>query len=214
MKIHPTLESVRQLGRRGANAAVVRRSTRPPARPVSAAPRARARVWLEGLLVLGMLVSAVLIVRPAFDEAPVTQTLRSGAHELRSLWYRARQHAMTTGSIWQFDYQAGSGDYTVHCVRPGDRVTLSTLHANDRSTSIQGRLADNLSFVAMHASLRPTFARSPLDALEVDHQAIRFFPDGSTSTARVVLRDELDERIELRIMGINGSITVEESRAP
>ncbi len=210
MKIHPTLDPVRQLGRRGANAAVVRRSTRPPVLRSSVLPRTRARLWLDGFLLLVMTASAALIARPVFDIAPVTQTLRGEAYHLRTQWYRLRQQAMETGSIWQFDYQAGTGEYAVHCVRHTDRVTLSQRNSNDLSGVVRGRLADNLRFIAVHTMQRSSLARTSLPTL--DEQAIRFFPDGSTSTARVMLCDEREELIELRIMGINGSVTIEEPR--
>ena len=78
---------------------------------------------------------------------------------------------------------------------------------------------ENVTFVAGEASLEARaetvdYGTDSLGSVEADwSQPILFYPDGTTSTARLVLKNERDHSIELSLRGLTGAVTVSDSYA-
>jgi prepilin-type N-terminal cleavage/methylation domain-containing protein len=181
-------------------------------------PRSRASqsgfTLLEVTLVLALLVVMAAIVWPALERPLATERLRYGADKVRTEWTRTRIRAMTMGSPHVFRYQPGTNVYQVE-VWHGADAPLEAAVASDFGTPLESGivtqavgekgLPDGVVFDAnqMLQDVRSLFVAADPGSAEWS-EPIYFFPDGTTSHARLLLRNELDLYIVLDLRGLTG----------
>jgi len=182
---------------------------------------------VEVLLVLCLLVAIASIAWPSLERPLSNQRLRKAADLVRVVWGRARVRAMSTGETLVFRYSIEGDRYSVQRYAGPESVTGAESTDGPAGTSdyetdpafmlgSEPRLPDKMTFLSGETA---TDVRAESLTLEEAPTAdggqgwsdpILFYPDGSTSTATVVLRNEYDRSIELSLRGLTGVITVGE----
>ncbi len=184
---------------------------------------------IEVLLVLALLVTLAAITWPALDRPMANQRMRKAADKVRIAWAKARVEAMSTGETFVFRCSLESDEYTVES-QPGPESVNSMSSSNDGQfdetgsssttlteplTSKTRRLPENIRFVDGEVTFdtRATILGEATDEFSADSAGqcvdpIMFFPDGTTSTAKLILENQFERRIELSLRGLTGVITV------
>jgi prepilin-type N-terminal cleavage/methylation domain-containing protein len=180
---------------------------------------------LELTLVLALLVVLAAIVWPAFERPLASQRLQQGADKIRAEWTRTRVRAMTSGSPHVFRYQPLTNQYQIE-VWHGAEAQLEASSVSDFGTPLESAvvsqglgedgLPDGVLFDANQTlqEVRGMFVGAEAVASRSGEAAwsdpIYFFPDGTTSTARLLLRNEYELYIILDLRGLTGVTTVSE----
>ncbi len=196
----------------------------------------RAFSLIEILVVLAILAVVVSIGWPSVLRYMGENVIREQAHTVRLEMTSARIKAIDTGLVYQFRYEPGGRRFVViphdrpdvgagesAAMVGGGGITASG--ALQRVPVTSGQLPEACRF-------EPPTTTNPLtnaDQMAYTEQiaqewltllpdgvllqqtrwapAIRFFPDGSTDSATVVILDENRRRIELTIRGFTGEVT-------
>jgi len=191
----------------------------------------RATTLMEVLLVLGILVMIASLAWPALNRAIETQRLEKAADLVRASWGRARVKALSTGRIHMFQYAVGGDRYTVQRRTAGE-VTIDGV-AEDLPTGFadasyenptpfgqERQLPEGVKFLGsqMVADTRAQMVAAEVNQFRPVEQGwsvpIFFYPDGTTSTARLVLKNQRGRTIELALRGLTGVATVGEVQGP
>jgi len=188
----------------------------------------KAITLIEVLLVLALLVTLAAITWPAMDRPIADQRLRKAAAKVRVAWAKARVEAMSTGETFVFRCSLESDEYTIES-QPGpesvglistsadgqfdETASTSTTLTEPLSTKTR-RLPEDIRFVDGEVAFdtRATILGEATDDFSSDSAGqcvdpIMFFPDGTTSTAKLILENEFQRRIELSLRGLTGVIT-------
>ncbi len=190
------------------------------ARPGGRVLRRRAMTLLELMLVLGLLVMIGALVLPSLRGPFMNQRLRKAGELVRVEWNKARIKAMKTGQIQMFRYEVESGSYSVEpYYTEQDALESDARHSGTTSAggvnsavvaaTQQADLADAQprdlpEGVVFASSEVQTDVRSqllqqqstgyqPLNSQLSGTQQlppVLFYPDGTTSDARVALTNE------------------------
>lgn len=188
---------------------------------------------LELILVLAILVAIGAIVAPSVGDAFQRQRLQGSADRLRSQWDRARLTAMKTGQIQVFSCTLGSNTYSIQPFMAADDVlnasagatvvtsggtvaeatTGGTLAAPTNSHIVDEKLEEKISFVscAVNSDMRAMSvaqAQGGLAATMSVNQTVMFYPDGSTSTAEVIIQNAEGAQRAVRMRGLTGTTQV------
>lgn len=177
---------------------------------------------IEVVLVVAVLVVIASLASPSLLGMMETQKLRKSGEVMRGAFAKTRLTAMKTGRIQMFRYQYDSGTYAVEPWFASDDM----LESNDLQPTLPGMLPAAATNVA--SSGRPTELpegviflagetlsdnrSSEIDAALAQQLAretvwsppILFYPDGTTSDARVVLANKKRQVIEVTLRGITG----------
>ena len=168
---------------------------------------------LELMLVLALLVVIGSLALPAFQVPFKNHRLRKAGELVRVEWNKARIKAMKTGQIQMFRYAAGENSYQVM-----PYYTQQDVLEADAAHSVTGASGMNLSYAdtqmaeatASEPRVLPegvVFAQSEVQmdarSLQVQQQLqggqvnttdelppILFYPDGTTSEAKLALTNE------------------------
>lgn len=178
---------------------------------------------LELTLVLALLVVAAAMVWPALEKPLASERLRHGADKVRSEWTRTRVRAMTTGTPHVFRYVPLTNQYQVEIWSGAEsQIEAASLAdfglAQQPAVVAQGigekGLPDGVVFDA-NQTLQDTRAMLVgADGMQSQmgqaqwSDPIYFFPDGTTSTARLLLHNELELYVVLDLRGLTGVVTV------
>ena len=197
------------------------------ARRRSSRPNRHAVTLLEVLLVLAVLVALASITWPAMQRPLSTQRLRKAADAVRVVWARARVKAMSTGQTLVFRYSVEGDRYSIqYHAGPEFSADTASAEAQDSVTNDQDPLAfvfgrepklpEGVIFMSGETA-EDTRAGSLLleeapmaEAGTTWSEPILFYPDGTSSTVRLMLRNEFDRAIELSLRGLTGVVTVGE----
>jgi prepilin-type N-terminal cleavage/methylation domain-containing protein len=188
---------------------------------------------IEMILVLAILVAIGAIVAPSFNEAFIRQRLQSSADRLRSEWERARLTAMKTGQTQVFSCVLETGGYSVEpymsdadLLNASAGATLTTtggavvgattagnLAAPAPTASEPKQLEEGITFISCAVSsdmraMTVAQAEGGMAAASALNQSVMFYPDGSTSTAEVILQDVKGKQRAVRMRGLTGSTQV------
>lgn len=204
----------------------------PPLRALRSGSRGRtlraALSLLEMMLVLAVLVAVGAMVLPALHGPLEDQRLLKSADVIRAQWTRARVTAMKNGRMYVFRYVTASDEYAVEpwsgevnaTEASQEALTMETLPL-PRSTAetrhllgVAGqRLPDGVQFflgeTQTDARLAQSAAGTAAPAAENAVSPIVFYPDGSTSDARLVLTNERFF-VEITLRGLTGMVRVSE----
>jgi prepilin-type N-terminal cleavage/methylation domain-containing protein len=180
---------------------------------------------LELLLVLSLLVFLAALSWPSVGLPLANQALRSAADDVRTAWTRARVSAMSSGHTYVFRYAPDGDHYTIECqVAPEASAEVSPLgFGTAEATAIEDatplaeewRLPEQIRFGGGQTAVdgRAEAASAAGNSMILDSELafaepIFFYPDGTTSTARVCLQNEYGRRMELSLRGLTGVVTV------
>lgn len=172
---------------------------------------------------LALLVVLTAIVWPAFEKPLASQRLRQGADKVRAEWTKTRIRAMTSGSPHVFRYQPLTNQYQIE-VWQGAESQLEAGSVSDFGTPVESAvvaqgagkkgLPEGVLFDAnqIFQEARGLFVGGETIKGQVGEAAwsepIYFFPDGTASTARLLLRNEHELYIILDLRGLTGITTV------
>jgi competence protein ComGC len=185
---------------------------------------------MEVLLVLCLLVAMASLAWPALEKGFATQRLRKAADFVQAEWARARVKAMSTGQIHIFQYSMGGNRYATH-----RRITSEVTDSASSASAPPGfgqvgletpepfgserELPKDVGFAGSEAASGTREAMVLADqgqfrpADQGWSQPIFFYPDGTTSTARLVLQNKQGRTIQLALRGLTGVVTVGDVQA-
>jgi prepilin-type N-terminal cleavage/methylation domain-containing protein len=193
-------------------------------------PRPRRGVTLiELLLVLALLVIIAALAWPMLQRSFESQRLRKAADLIEAEWGRARVQAMSTGRIHIFQYVVGGGGYATHrrsgCeVSAGDAASQGPAGFGEAAGTPaplenQRTLPDGVTFAGSQTAIDSRAEMAAADSSQLHptdqgwSEPIFFYPDGTTSTARLVLANGSGRTIELALRGLTGVVTVSDVAA-
>jgi type II secretory pathway pseudopilin PulG len=189
-------------------------------------PRRQAFTLVEVMLTLCLMVIIAGLAWPVLIGGFANQRLRGAADQIRAEWVAARVEAMDSGRTYLFRYTPDDGRF---CLEPHaaaesaddpvfndsfDGASGGQGYAGGPRPAAENTLPDGVTFVASETAPDPRAAliesqSSAGDLLEVGwSEPIFFYPDGTASTARLVLRNQNDRRIQLSLRGLTGVVTI------
>lgn len=211
---------------------------RPPRRPCPTLRRHASRRGLtlvEVLLAMSLIVVLASLTWPALTRPLALQRLRKAADQVRADWTRARVKAMSSGRTYVFQYSSDTDRYSVQPLTTGDTASEDALlgggelgapaTGQETGTVNQRVLPEGITFYCDPAEQQdPSALTGTIPGLDASGggaildgasptSEVRFLPDGTTSTARVVLKNEHGRSIELSLRGLTGVVTVGEVQA-
>jgi len=194
--------------------------------------RRSAFTLLELMLVMAILVILSSIAVPILGTALDRQKLRGAAEQLRLAWDNARLKAMRTGQAQVFQCQVDSGSYTLQPIilhddfnNVGDGATLlsggvavqttstafgPSTQAADANQFSPSQLDESIAFQSCLVasdprafSLAQTSNATAINLTNVAH-SVMFYPDGTTSTAEVLIRNQHGDQSGVQLRGLTG----------
>jgi prepilin-type N-terminal cleavage/methylation domain-containing protein len=172
----------------------------------------RGMTLFEILLVLVLLVIVSSLSVPLFEGSFATVRLRRGSDQLLAAWSDARVQAVQTGRTYEFLFQSESSLYRVQpwqAQQVSDAVTDPTAADSTQAVLLtyEAELPEEIMFAEGDAITLTAANERTVETLNQSGESvwsapILFFPDGSTSSASVLLRNErrLFQRITLRAL--------------
>jgi len=178
----------------------------------------RGMTLLELLLVLAIVVVVGALAVPMLRGPLENQRLRKSADLIRAEWNRARVRAMKSGRIQVFRSNNETGEYSLQAwvadtddqESTNDTIRFGAPASSSGSNPMQDTrtLPEGIVFVGGDASsdsrgaqLQNTFA--PPDSTQA--RPILFYPDGTTSTARLAVSNEKrNYYVVLSLRGLTG----------
>ncbi len=182
---------------------------------------------LEVMLVLGLLVIVAALAYPSVTGPLDNNRLRHSADQIRATWARARTKAMESGRTYVFRCQPTTGSYEIEPWINNDDLLESDLvtqggvavgaSAQEATAVSLGpkveSLPENITFMAseivaeMRSQLLAATADSATEADQTWSAPIFFYPDGTSSTARLVLMNQHERYVMITIRGLTGVVT-------
>jgi Tfp pilus assembly protein FimT len=178
------------------------------------------------MLVLSLLVAVTALAYPALSGPLESNRLRQSGDLVRASWLRARTKAMEKGRTYVFRYTPGTGNYTVEpwltaddYLESDELVSMGTTSSGESLAAVSAprvkALPDRITFVASETTLD---MRAEMLGLANPDQAatvqvtppVFFYPDGSTSTARLVLINSRGRCVTITMRGLTGMVKVSE----
>ena len=177
----------------------------------------RAMTLFEILLVLVLLVVVSSLAVPLFDGGFATVRLRRGTDQLVAAWVEARVQSIETGQTHQFLFQPETRKYRVE---PWQEIseavatldpTLATNDPNAVSNAVwqpyEAELPEEIEFAEGDVLTVDATSERSVETLNQSGAAtwsapVLFFPDGSTSSASILLKNDrkLFQRVTLRAL--------------
>ncbi|MHB0959811.1 MAG: hypothetical protein ACYC6N_04470 [Pirellulaceae bacterium] len=167
---------------------------------------------LELMLVLGLLVMIGALSMPAFRLPFEHHRLRQGGELVRVEWNKARIKAMKTGQVQMFRYTESANSYQVmayfsaqdwletdaaHSTSSGlsraNQDLAASTQAADQIDSMPRALPEGVVFVQSEVetdSRSYDIQQQMQGAAATEPAPVLFYPDGTTSDARIVLTNQ------------------------
>jgi len=184
---------------------------------------------VELLLVLALLVVVVALAWPAIDKPLANYRLLAAADQVRTEWCLARVEAIRSGQACAFQYSPGGRNFC----RQRQPAAFSPDADQAELVAAAERSEDALAMPDV-AAAQPAPRTLPEGVVFVDHNtrlalvatesdaepetgessepeysgSIFFYPDGTTSDARLLLANERGKIVELTLRGLTGTVTV------
>jgi len=174
---------------------------------------------IELLLVLALLVVIGALVWPNLTGPLNNQKLRKTADLIRAELARARNRAMSTGRIQAFRYTNGLGEYSIEPWFANDDFLESNVQTAGLAPVSQPALTMDTIKVTLDEGILFTGGQVEVDlrAMEATQETIRastveptsapvilFYPDGTSSTARLILANEGGYYVVIQLRGLTG----------
>ncbi len=185
--------------------------------------RRRAFTLMELMLTLSLLVIIAALAWPVMDGPLANLRMRKAADKVRAEWVSARVEAMDTGRTFVFRYVPEKDRFVV---KPHVRTETSGDWENTGAGSqgygerpartIRDSLPRGITFLASQTESDTRASGFGIDSdPTVDPTSdwsdpILFYPDGTTSSAELILRDEDGRCINLKLRGLTGEVNIGE----
>jgi prepilin-type N-terminal cleavage/methylation domain-containing protein len=186
---------------------------------------------IELILVLAILVAITAMAWPTLDRPLSNQRLRKAADKIRTEWTRARVKAMTEGVTYVFRYTLEEDAYSIETggdcdFMPQDGAAGSYGGRSMAEAEVPGqsakyaehKLPEGIVFSGgetTYDSRSSMISSSGEVGSSIESGAsdpVLFFPDGTTSTARLSLRNTaFNYEIELTLRGAIGAVSVSDT---
>jgi Tfp pilus assembly protein FimT len=179
---------------------------------------------IELLLVLALLVVIGAMAAPALDGAFSRAKLSNSADQIRGAWGRARVAAMQSGEIHLFRFELQGRNFQVVALSaegmapPVAADDTDETESTDRLHLSKKQLPEGIVFYASRlepvdssTGQTPIANAAAASTPEGWSMPIRFFPDGTTSDAIVVLAGEQDLGVQVTLRGLTGASAVSET---
>jgi hypothetical protein len=179
---------------------------------------------LEVLLVLCLLVAFTAMAWPALGRPWASQRLHSAADEVRAEWSRARVRAMSSGQTVVFRYTPEGRRYQTQPretagaafdpIASQEFEELATeFEANAAFPCDRHELPDGMMFLGSEVGIDERSAAAAENLAEPVEgntwsEPIFFYPDGTCSTARLLLANQYDDCVEIALRGLTGVSSV------
>lgn len=154
------------------------------------------------MLTLAVIVSMAALAWPLFTRSFENHRLRKAGDVLRTAWANARLEAMTSGQTHVFKFEYGAPDFIVALWETADSQTEAT-GGTTVITERRGALPEGTTFVAAEKVVDARTAMAEGGDGQTAPQ-IFFYPDGTTSTAQVLLGNANDRYLKLELRGLTG----------
>ncbi len=188
--------------------------------------RPEAFTLVEVLLTLCILVALTALVWPALEKPFAARRLRLAADRVRTEFCSARVEAMDSGQVYIFEFMLESNRFRIRSraaeINAGASVYGDVLDdlpdGGSTGQSTKNTLPKDVTFVAGEAAADTRAAFVVSEAEQLDALAsgwtgpILFYPDGTTSTARLTIKNQYGRYIDLTLRGLTGTVTVGELR--
>ena len=194
---------------------------------------------LEVLLVLGLLVVIASIAGPSIGVTFDSSRLRAAGDLVRTQMAKGRVKAMSTGRTYSFRYQPGGNSYLLEPWYSQDdylessaigsaNMGMGTMAATPSAAGQQDitgtvnstdELPDGITFAGGETDMdmrAATLMQAAPSAQEMDgewSQPIFFYPDGTSSTARLAILNLRQRHIMLTLRGLTGVVQVSQPRS-
>ena len=188
---------------------------------------------IELLLVLAVLVLVAAMATPAVLTVLEGQKLRKAGDQMRTEWARSRNMAMKNGRLYMFRYKLGLDEYEIRPWYAADDAlesssSVSPLDAAGPQPGTAAALPPGAAQPLGTGSVFTPYKKLPEGILfafgeaQVDNRAasvdteiaaqgvdgwslpILFYPDGSSSTARLTLVNKRQQYVSLDLRGLTG----------
>lgn len=190
---------------------------------------------IEVMLVLALLAGISAVIWPALQKPFATRRLSSAADTVRTQWSHARVEAMRSGHTYTFRF-AVNGDHfrvakdtpagpaapaassveaketiTTDCVEDGGAMPADIAVPPDDKILPEGiKFSSGEPTDAAPGATDDFATQSSSDMTDCWSDPIFFYPDGTTSDARLMLINDYRSVIELVLRGLTGTVTVSE----
>ena len=205
-----------------------------PTHSITRSNQPRGVTLLEMMLVLGLLVVIAALAMPSATQPLESYRLRKSGDLIRAEWARGRAKAMETGRTYVFRYEPEASGYHIEpWYSDEDYLESSTmtgmggvgtpavapmpqLFAQSAPTTMK-HLPEEIVFVASQTTqdAREQLAVQGTDALQNQDASmsspIFFYPDGTSSTANLVVKNARGRYIKLSVRGLTGVVYVSDS---
>lgn len=186
--------------------------------------RDRAVTLIEIMLVLAVMVLFAATAWPLVERSLADQRLRDAADMICAEWSQARAKAMTSGAAYRFCYTSGEQAFRLEKCDTGQAADLLSPLQNSAAATADGNkslLPDKIVFYegkVIDESVQADASQN-LETIQADQQAfadglpdapIVFYPDGTCTSARLVLRNEYDRALALTIRGLTAAAAIGE----
>lgn len=173
---------------------------------------------LELLLVLAVMAIIAALAVPLLFGSMDNLRLKRSADLLRAEWSKARTNAIRTGRTQVFRYEAGNNQYVIEPWFAEDDLLESSATsatrftaAADPTVAVQPKLLpENVVFAGgeLAADTRGQEIEQSLSAASrfstTAARPILFYPDGTTSTARILLVNSREQYVAIELRGLTG----------
>lgn len=173
-----------------------------------------AMTLVEVLLVLALLLVLATITWPALEPTLAAYQLRKSADLIRAEWNRARIAALKGGQTVQFRFVPDGRDYCLErlpepTLDPGVATAVGVALLTPTRDHIAA-LPEKVSFAEGTVEQEEVLPvdRSQPQAQEGWSKPIDFYPDGTTATARLTLKNQRNQRVQVSLRGLTGVVTV------
>jgi Tfp pilus assembly protein FimT len=190
--------------------------------------RPRGFTLVEVMLTFCLLVIIAGLSWPVMKSAFSNQRLRKAADKIRTEWCAARVEAMDSGRTYAFRYFPDEGRFRVECYSTAETAD-DPVFGTDFDASSGGRgcsgtpqatsedtLPEGITFLAgttqqdTRAATITSQAEASFGADTGSCEPILFYPDGSSSSAELVLKNQHERYIKLSLRGLTGVVNVSE----
>lgn len=199
----------------------------PRPRPFQQTRRRSGFSLLEILLVVGVLAAVGMLAYPLVSNQLENNRLRFAGEEVRAALARARNEAMGSGRTYVFRCQLNTGSYVVEPwvnnddLLESDLVTMGGAAVGESTQELAAlqvgpqakTLPEDVTFAGSETvgdarqQLLAATADSATEAESNWSTPIFCYPDGTCSTARIVLRNLRDRYVLLTLRGLTGVVT-------
>jgi prepilin-type N-terminal cleavage/methylation domain-containing protein len=186
--------------------------------------RRRGFTLIEVLVVLAIVMVLATLALPLIRKPLQKREVQSAADSVRTKLFHARIGAMKSSHVYTFQYQPGSGTYRVS---PRDQSSPAG-QTDENTSSVQqdpamadeqhlpsedGTLPEGLHFLADDSpdpdspdSTTPMVAQGGGGNGWSD--PIFFYPDGTTSDARLIVASGHGYAVHIQLRGVTGNVSV------